>query len=349
MPDTTFAGDGSFTEPFGPNGDEPFAMAVQPDGKVVVAGWINTDPPGIHPMDAAVLRLNPDGTRDASFGDGGLVRWEIDRNARPEAMVLQPDGKILISGLLSPDSPSGLLRLLPDGRPDPSFGQGGLVAMGVAGGSGLALEPDGRIVVAGRDPSPEIGVTLVRFTAAGDLDTTFGTNGSTRVPVVPGQPDSDSPTALARLDDGSFMVVGAHAGATTSDTLTMRFRPDGQLDPQFNGTGIKVFDFGGFDTGIGVLSDSGGRAVIGSKVSNDGPQVMARLLPTGELDPSFGDGGLVHPGPTMTVIGRAPDGDIVVGTAGAYAELSRYRPDGRLDPSLDGRSYRTPMPQGSYT
>ena len=353
MVDTTFAAAGTLIEPFGPHGDLPYAMVLQPDGKIVVAGSLSIDPMGGVQIHAVVLRLNSDGTRDATFGDDGLVTWDMGRNTHVDAMALQPDGKILVSGTLSADGiyAGGLRRLLPDGRPDPLFGNGGLVTTGIHDGKGLALEPDGKIVVAGWDPKPELGVSLARFSTAGELDRTFGTDGRARVPGLAGQQHSDTPKALARLDDGSFMVVGLRwtVGASSKDTLTIRVLPDGRLDTQYGAAGIKVFDFGGFESGMGVLSDTGGRAVIGVGVGGGTPQVIARVLPTGELDASFGEGGLIHVEATLTAIGRAPDGRIVVGMAGSLARISRYGADGQLDPSLEGRLYRSPLGDGSHS
>lgn len=126
--------------------DTVAAVALQPDGRIALAGGAGND--------MAAGRLTAGGAPDRSFGGGGVVRFENEADEHATAITLQPDGKVLIAGYIYPADARALVhRLLPDGSPDPSFGVDGLLATGVGGAQegawAIALQPDGRIVLAG--------------------------------------------------------------------------------------------------------------------------------------------------------------------------------------------------------
>jgi uncharacterized delta-60 repeat protein len=181
-PDTSFArvpGMG-FGSVFGSQFDEEAvrSMVLQSSGKVVVGGG----------SDLVMARLNADGTEDPSFGSGGFVR--VTGGGPGEALLERPDGRLVIFGIGSEDSPSGrvyrvrLLQTNADGVPDTTFGPNGRVDVPlpqpVATIRGAAMQPDGAIVLylAGLGPT-----YLARITAAGTLDTTLGTAGLLPTPI----------------------------------------------------------------------------------------------------------------------------------------------------------------------
>lgn len=156
--DPTFGTGGKVVTDFGGPGGA-HAVAILPDGKIVVAGagLVN---PGDNVTDLALARYNADGTLDQTFGAGGVVFTDLGRDESWFAVALQSDGKIVVgggSGFAFPSS-AVLGRFNPDGSPDTSFGTGGVVTTDFGGfGCGdisagiqaLALQPsDGKIVVA---------------------------------------------------------------------------------------------------------------------------------------------------------------------------------------------------------
>lgn len=217
------------------------AVAAQADGKVVVAGpFLTDDSPGAT-VDLFVLRLNADGTRDTTFGTAGEVTFDLGGHENVQAVVVRPDGKIVLGGsTLINTSPAAydnklvLVQLTASGARDPAFGANGAVVGGSDGTwftGDLALQPDGKLVVAGQhSPSyliPTIEhseLEVYRFNAAGTLDTTFGDNGHSQ--TVFGEFYNLSATAVAVLSDGRIVVGG---GASFGGGLLAWFRPDGSL------------------------------------------------------------------------------------------------------------------------
>jgi uncharacterized delta-60 repeat protein len=188
------------------------------------------------------------GDLDPSFGSGGVVTGS---ESSISALAVQPDGKSVTAGT----GRGGLLlaRYLPDGAPDPSFGEGGSVVTKVPDSSfisvaAVALQPDGKIVVAGYAFLPEDSVFLLaRFNANGSLDGSFGTDGMTTtvVPVTahPQDPGGAQADALALLPDRRILVGGSVSWtegpdqALRSVPALARYEPDGSLDTTFGDGG----------------------------------------------------------------------------------------------------------------
>jgi uncharacterized delta-60 repeat protein len=166
--DTSFGGDGTvvstFSEPSSGN-----AVAVQPDGSIVVAGGFGLNGPPAF----AVARWLPDGTPDPAFsGDGRFTLQVGGAPSTADAVALQPDDKIVVAGVAGTDL--ALLRLLPDGTPDPAFGTGGQVTTPFAGADSAAqavtVLSDGTIVAVGLVSTPLSGAfAIARYAADGML------------------------------------------------------------------------------------------------------------------------------------------------------------------------------------
>lgn len=124
--DTTFGGDGKVVTDLSPNLDEVTGVAIQPDGKVVAAGFVNA---GAAATDFALVRYHPNGSLDASFGTGGIVRTDFSGGTDGASEVaLLPGGKIVVAGTTYDSAGSGdfaLLRYNPNGELDRTFGVGG--------------------------------------------------------------------------------------------------------------------------------------------------------------------------------------------------------------------------------
>ena len=175
-------------------GDRADAVAVQPDGKIVVAG---SSYDAVEYDEFALLRYNSDGSLDSTFGDGGIVITSIGdiTEDRAYAVAIQPDGKIIVAGESFHDF--AVARYNSDGRLDDSFGDGGIVTTDFGGesaaGYAVAIQADGKIVVAGAgdvyDPSKMNCISsggyhcqywdfaLARYNSDGSLDESFGNAG----------------------------------------------------------------------------------------------------------------------------------------------------------------------------
>jgi uncharacterized delta-60 repeat protein len=279
---------------------------VQPDGKIVVAAAVANSRGDRSP---AVLRYNPDGTLDSTFGSGGialitLVKGITTGGSGFTAVALQSDGKIVLAGsqVLSPTPINNqydwewiLARYNANGTLDTTFGGGrhptGIAQYNLTTGadnvSAMQLQPwDGKIVVAGKTQGPsgdDIGVA--RFNTNGTLDTAFG-NGGLVTYTTPGA-HSDSASSLVLQADHKIVVAGSSTGNGNNELLLLRYNSDGSLDTSFNGTGVVAT--GPLNAGNAVVQQSDGSIVVAGSVP--GQAALERFTITGALDSSFGSNG----------------------------------------------------------
>jgi uncharacterized delta-60 repeat protein len=183
--DKSFGGSGEVTTSFGSGGDGAHDVKIQPDGKVVVAGWT-----GGAGSDFAVVRYNADGSLDTTFGTGGKAITDINRGGDVAyTMGLQPDGRIVLAGTTTPKNTSNVdlavVRYNADGGLDTSFGTGGKVtrhfafplAANVHGGMDMVIDSSTNkvVVVAQLTQDP---LVVVRLNTNGSPDASFGSNGA---------------------------------------------------------------------------------------------------------------------------------------------------------------------------
>jgi uncharacterized delta-60 repeat protein len=304
-------------------------VAIQPDGKIVVAGG-SADDMG-RGINVALARCNADGSLDPSFGTGGqvvtvpfsLLGLSSPPTVSTGGLTLQSDGKIVV---VAQDSfgEMFLFRYLPDGSLDPAFGTGGEVKVYNLGGSSVAIQPDGKIVVAGihSDVSGTIFTeNVARFNPDGSVDKGFGTNGVVGI-GAPGELAGVLPlpfgSGLALQADGKILVA--------FDSEVARFNADGSLDSVFGNSGQAPV---GFRVSGGPAVQTDGRIVVVG-----GGAIVGRLNTNGTFDATFGTGGSVRPDFNPGPVAIQPDGRIIVG-GGGFA-LSRYNPNGSLDGSFGG-------------
>ncbi len=185
--DPTFSGNGKRVVSVSRSGDGANAVAVQPDGKIVLAGYATT----VTGSDFALTRLNPNGSLDTGFGTKGVVLASFGGfDTAFDVFVYPVTGRILAVGTTNQGgvSSGALARFTANGAPDPHFGTGGLVTTTVPGGDallGLAVQTDGKIVTAG-DTGPGTSneaFTVSRYTGAGTLDSGFGHHGLVRASI----------------------------------------------------------------------------------------------------------------------------------------------------------------------
>ena len=281
--DATFSGDGKQITDFGGGDNGADALALQPDGKIVVAGWMSngTD------YDFAVYRYNPNGSLDTTFSGDGKVKFSFGPNRQDFAadLAIQSDGKIVVAGfsrdLNFENGNFAIARLTPNGKLDPTFSGDGrqLTNFGADESAfAMALQSDGRIVVLGRKSTATLTyAALARYNTNGSLDTTFNGTGKKVFSFMPGA--TWYATDLIVQPDGKIVV----AGATDSyDFAVVRLNSAGKLDTTFSGDGKATVDFGGSDFGYAIaLQPLSGKYVIGgtTDVSAQGDFALARVLP----------------------------------------------------------------------
>ncbi|QIS09599.1 hypothetical protein [Nocardia arthritidis] len=347
--DPGFGNRGRVGTGFGSPADGAVAVAIEFDGRIVVAG--STQDP-VHGNNFAIVRYTAGGNLDRSFGDGGKVSTDFGgRSDTAAAVVSQPDGKILVAGT-SQGADTGediaLARYTPEGNPDTGFGAGGKVRTDLGTpadrGNALALQPDGRIVVAGssRDPVQGDNFALVRYTPDGKPDPSFGDGG--RVSTDFGG-KSDVAAAVTVLSDGRILAVGTTQGATSGDDIALaRYTPDGKLDTGFGTDGKVSTDLGTqADRGNAVAVQTDGRIIVAGSTQDPAHGddfAVLRYTPDGKLDPGFGDAGKATTdfggkSDSARAVAIQADGKIVVvGTshgAGDNIAIARYTTDGKPD------------------
>jgi uncharacterized delta-60 repeat protein len=280
--------------------DDLYALAVQSDGKLVAAGSTFTD--GAANLDFALVRYNPDGTLDPTFGTGGKVITDIAASGDTvHALVGRPDDKLAAAGLSSSLATSGdfaVVRYNPDGTLDPTFGAGGKVTTDFNTGDdaarALALQSDGKLVAAGSATTDSgLDFAVVRYNANGSPDLRFGTAGKATTEVAG---TFDVATAVVVQPNGKIVLGGQGINSDGSDFDLVRYRQNGTLDPTF-GTGGKVMtDFAAGSDGIRALAlQPNGRLVAAGVAQTESGSnfAVARYRHDGSLDPTFGSGGKV--------------------------------------------------------
>lgn len=331
-------------------GDSARDVLVQPDGKIVAVGTrLRAGDAGSDDM--AVVRYDRNGRPDRRFGDRGRVATDFGGLEVAEAVLHQPDGRIVAAGTawtsngLDPDF--AIARYLADGSLDPTFGNGGTVTTSILENdfvTSAALQPDGRILVAGYAEGPPEGyasAVLVRYRTDGELDSTFGDSGRLVIRFLDEEPSNGWIHDIAIARDGTIVAAGLAARVDRADWAVARIRPDGTLDARFGNSGITTIDTTvNFDyaTGVAVTPD-GGIALVGTA---DDSWNLARLRPDGTLDTRFGDSGVVRTGIVGDPydIAVQPDRKIVVSGRTAPsgdnydATVARFRRDGTIDSSF---------------
>ncbi|WP_037624563.1 DUF11 domain-containing protein [Streptomyces aureus] len=221
-PDPTFGGDGSVTaNPAGQTlqeGGDGRALALQPDGKIVVGGEVGTTA-----FDFALMRFNTDGSVDTTFDGDGIVRTDFGDYDSVEGLAVQPDGKIVAAG--GSGARFALARYLPNGALDTSFDGNGKVITPGGGAADVALQPaDGRIVVAGTN-GPGGDFAVLRYNPDGSQDTGFGTGGLATADFG----GTDTARGLTLQPDGK--IVAAGGGGPDGDFALARFEGGGSPPP----------------------------------------------------------------------------------------------------------------------
>jgi uncharacterized delta-60 repeat protein len=344
--DTSFRG-GRSVVPVGAGDDYASALALTNEGKIIVAGG-SAENLG----DIALVRLERDGGLDATFGEGGKVNTSLGSGSDvARAVALQSDGKIVVAGATT-NAETGLdfviVRYLPDGRLDSSFGDAGKTVVSLSedsdGANALLVQEDGKLVAAGsanRGASASgVDFALVRLNTDGSLDESFGDGGSVLTPIA-SNAATDVVYSLASHHAGGEERVIAAGGE--GDFTLARYTANGELDASFGNGGIVSGVLGSvIGAARAVRATRDGKLVVAGHHSHD--FALARFDASGELDAEFGNAGTV-----ITPISEAnwdeaqglavdAEGKLVAGgwtyeasgSSGNFA-LARYSADGVLD------------------
>lgn len=291
--DATFDGDGLVTTSLS-DFDEARGIAVQPDGKIVVAA-------GSFESDLLVIRYNSDGVLDTSFGGDGIVTLDFGTVDVAIALAIQVDGKIVVAGSTygvsgASDAVFAIARFNPDGSPDANFGASGKIITDAGPGyeflSNVAIQADGKIVAIG---AKNVGIDnddiiLVRYNKDGSLDTSFDGDGIVTTAIGDG---SDYLFSMVFQPDGRIVVGGGTQTGSGTDFVLVRYHSNGLLDAQFNSDGIVIADVAGNDNGGHIALQPDGKILIAGYGSGNGSFLIARYDKYGYLDPNFGAGGTV--------------------------------------------------------
>jgi uncharacterized delta-60 repeat protein len=330
--------------------DEAHAVAIQPDGKIVVVGTARN----IANYDVLVLRYNSNGTLDPTFGTGGVVLYNspVDDVDNGNGVVIQSDGKIVVAGERANSSGYHdilLLRLNSNGTLDPAFGVGGATFYDIANendlGYSVALQPDGRIVITGTTQSggAKTDLLVLRYNSNGTLDTSFGSSGV----VLYGTANfADGGHAVVTQPDGKIIVVGNSYNSSVqpqeNEVVLLRYNNNGTLDSTFGSGGVVIYDnswnispmFSGTRLGLALQPD--GKIVVAGN-SAQSPFLAFVLLydDDGTFFSGFGSGGVVtfsSPGgyAAAQAVAYQTDGKIVATGVGRdtgqiYADVLTFR------------------------
>jgi uncharacterized delta-60 repeat protein len=329
--------DGGLDSAFGANGivttsiaadDQARALAIQADGKIVVVG-VSSSGHGL-PADFTIVRYTDAGTLDSTFGSHGIVTTTISPGsiAMAYAVAIQPDdGKIVAAGYDyrgGSNSDLAVARYDPTGNLDTAFGNNGIVTTTISGPSaayGIALQPDdGKIVVVGLC-SGNGAWAVVRYTSLGALDSSFGLNGQVCVNLT-GSSLINAKDVVIQPDNK--IVVYGFAGnpgpSSAFQSILARYTITGMTDLSFGNNGIVTTSLGlsGDASGLALQSDGKFVAVGSAGSSGQSHFHITRYTSVGDLDATFGEGGVI----TMSVSNNAsssasgvviqPDGKIVV-------------------------------------
>jgi uncharacterized delta-60 repeat protein len=365
--DTRFGTEGTTTTDWPGLNALPESIALQTDGRILVAG---TASDGAQVSDFAVARYRRDGKLDARFGAAGMALIEFPGGgARANAIALHQHGSSIVAGSFSTGdgtSRIALIRLRADGTLDPTFADNGRLLDDFGGSvnhaNAIVTQRDGSIIVVGQVSAPGAYAgyycALSRYHRNGRLDTNFGTDGRTVTDF--GGDFNQGCNAVSLQNDGKIVVAGFNKTKQFTMTFALaRYERNGTLDQTF-GTGGKVLaDIGGSSSADALSIQPNGSIVVAGTVSNLGSGAaiqfaVARFNRYGAFDTSFGNGGKVFTdfdgtNAVAALVDVRHSGKILVvgkwsGSGAEGLALARYTEQGALDVSfgVDGKILSAP-------
>jgi uncharacterized delta-60 repeat protein len=356
--DKTFDGDGLVKVDFQNSDERGYAVALHPDGKIIVGGVSYITTWG----DFALARLCPNGALDdgincgtTAFGAGGVVRTDFSGSSDWVDGVAVYDGKIIAGGS-GGSKDFAVARYNDNGTLDTSFSSDGKQTVSFGSGwdygQDVVVQTDGKIILAGggyhADWNTDFG--LVRFNTNGDLDPLFGAGGKVLTEFA-----GYSDRILSVTMQGDAVIAAGYAMHCYGEDLAVaRYNANGSLDPSFDGDGKATTDFGGYyDAADSVVVQAGGKVVAAGHAGDEpgGKAIaLARYQANGSLDGAFGgDGKVITSGGGGYHLGygvAATAGAILVAgwvnQAGSYDfAVARLGDDGSLDGAFGANGVAT--------
>ena len=309
------------------------------------------------------------GDLDKTFGNGGKVNVGIGGYYDvAKSMSLQNDGKIVVVGYgkesLTSFKGLSMTRYLQNGEMDNEFGNYGVihrVTMDLEGeANSVVIQKDNKIVVTGYSISPATNneeITLIRFTENGKVDKSFGNKGFIITEV---SSEKDEAESVAIQSDGKIVVVGSTDHKPTTDIVLIRYNENGSIDYSFGINGIVITDINSsLDIGKSIAIQSDGKIIVSgfTHIINKFFMSLLRYDSNGELDPTFGNGGII----VTEINGRRGKMDMAIQNDGKiilvgpsevenshHFTLLRFNNNGSLDQGF-GRNGVTKTVIGNYS
>jgi len=326
------------TTAVGAGADYGRGVAIQADGKVVVAGEDGAD--------FATVRYQTNGILDTSFDTDGKVTTNFGNTDAAKSVIVQSDGKIIVGGSAYDGSKYNfaLARYKSDGSLDTTFDSDGKVTTSFGSYDSevyaVIVQSDGKIVAAGyANNGTDKDFALARYNADGSLDFAFDSDGKVTAPVGSGD---DWGWGVDLQADSKIVVAGRSYNGSNWDFSLARFNTNGSIDSTFDSDGVTMTGFTGDDYATSVKVQSDGGIVVGGYSNGSGNFALARYNADGSLDTSFDFDGKVstdfsNSNDECYSIALQSNGKIVAagysGNTNDFA-LARYNSDGSLDSSF---------------
>ncbi len=307
------------------------SMITQSDGKIVIGGFTSV-------FQFALMRINTDGSPDTSFGNGGTVLTTIEFSDRQAQLALQPDGKILLSGVSASNTTYSnftIVRYNTNGSLDTSFNNTGYATVDINGSSfdesfNLTLQTDGKIILVGRTaqlpgtPDLHFDLAVMRFTTNGTPDMTF--NGTGILTIDTSGADEVGQSVIVQ-PDGKILIGGSRS-TNNSQGVLIRLNPNGSFDSSFGNGGMIINPVGSnMVNDISTLAlQSDGKILAGGTLS------IARYNTNGTLDVGFARYGVANTGIEIGKI-KVITGDKFLVSASRLG-VYRFSKDGEIDTTL---------------
>ncbi|MBC7626960.1 T9SS type A sorting domain-containing protein [Ferruginibacter sp.] len=328
--DSTFNSNGNVTIDFGGTNDQANSLAIQTDGKIILAGKTSTSATSSF----AIARYHPNGSLDNSFSSDGKQVVAVGSYSYVNSLIIQADGKLFALGINTEGSKISIATArfnAADGSLDPNYNATGLLIDHLSQGytfyTSAAVQPDGKILAAGYSWNGlNVDFALTRYNINGSFDNSFSGGGKLMTDF--GGAD-DRAKDIAIQTDGKIILAGVSGGKFA----IARYNTNGSMDITFNGNGLQTTAFSNADTVTAVAIQKDGKIIVAGTG-------IARYNTNGALDMSFGTGGRLNTTFFCDDFKIQADGKILALGKNTFSSVARYNTDGSPDISFASTGIR---------